>query len=232
MSNLFSNYLENDHFILTVNESKDILSKYGFPVNKSVFISNKDQIQTACENLTFPLVIKIVSPQITHKTDVGGVLLNLTNTQDVISGFISMTTSLKVKFPNYDIQGVLLEEQIPDGIELIAGVVNDPTFGQCLMFGLGGIFVELLKDVSFRLIPATKLEIESMISEIKFAKILNGLRGKKVNKKELIATLLKLSNFIEENSKFISETDLNPIIITDERVVVVDARIILRNNKS
>ncbi len=232
MSNLFSNYLENDHFILTVNESKDILSKYGFPVNKSVFISNKDQIQTACENLTFPLVIKIVSPQITHKTDVGGVLLNLTNTQDVISGFISMTTSLKVKFPNYDIQGVLLEEQIPDGIELIAGVVNDPTFGQCLMFGLGGIFVELLKDVSFRLIPATKLEIESMINEIKFAKILNGLRGKKVNKKELIATLLKLSNFIEENSKFISETDLNPIIITDERVVVVDARIILRNNKS
>ena len=232
MSNLFSNYLENDHFILTVNESKDILSKYGFPVNKSVFISNKDQIQTACENLTFPLVIKIVSPQITHKTDVGGVLLNLTNTQDVISGFISMTTSLKEKFPNYDIQGVLLEEQIPDGIELIAGVVNDPTFGQCLMFGLGGIFVELLKDVSFRLIPATKLEIESMINEIKFAKILNGLRGKKVNKKELIATLLKLSNFIEENSKFISETDLNPIIITDERVVVVDARIILRNNKS
>ncbi len=232
MSNLFSNYLENDHFILTVNESKDILSKYGFPVNKSVFISNKDQIQTACENLTFPLVIKIVSPQITHKTDVGGVLLNLTNTQDVISGFISMTTSLKVKFPNYDIQGVLLEEQIPDGIELIAGVVNDPTFGQCLMFGLGGIFVELVKDVSFRLIPATKLEIESMINEIKFAKILNGLRGKKVNKKELIATLLKLSNFIEENSKFISETDLNPIIITDERVVVVDARIILRNNKS
>ena len=232
MSNLFSNYLENDHFILTVNESKDILSKYGFPVNKSVFISNKDQIQTACENLTFPLVIKIVSPQITHKTDVGGVLLNLTNTQDVISGFISMTTSLKEKFPNYDIQGVLLEEQIPDGIELIAGVVNDPTFGQCLMFGLGGIFVELLKDVSFRLIPATKLEIESMISEIKFAKILNGLRGKKVNKKELIATLLKLSNFVDENSKFISETDLNPIIITDERVVVVDARIILRNNKS
>ena len=232
MSNLFSNYLENDHFILTVNESKDILSKYSFPVNKSVFISNKDQIQTACENLTFPLVIKIVSPQITHKTDVGGVLLNLTNTQDVISGFISMTTSLKEKFPNYDIQGVLLEEQIPDGIELIAGVVNDPTFGQCLMFGLGGIFVELLKDVSFRLIPATKLEIESMISEIKFAKILNGLRGKKVNKKELIATLLKLSNFVDENSKFISETDLNPIIITDERVVVVDARIILRNNKS
>ena len=230
MHQIFSSALDQGRLALTVNESKIILGDYGFSVNKSILVGNEQEISAVCERLTFPLAMKIVSPQIIHKTDVGGVILNLTNVQEVSSNFTTLIKSMKARFPDYTINGVLLEEQIPQGIEFIAGVVNDEVFGQCLMFGLGGIFVELVKDISFRLIPASEKEIDSMVKEIKFSKVLDGVRGTKLSKDQLLATLSKLSQFVVEHVNVISEIDLNPIIVTNDRVVIVDARIILKKN--
>lgn len=228
MSNTSLQSLLQSHRILTVNESKEILSQYGFPFNKSVFVSNEQDISQACQNLSFPLVMKIVSPQIVHKTDVGGVILHLNSVQEVSSAFSSLMTSLHQKFPDYELQGVVLEEEVPEGIELIAGVVNDPSFGHCLMFGLGGIFVELIQDISFRLIPASQQDIESMLDEIKFSKILDGIRGITVNRTQLINVLTKLSAFTFEQQDNIAEIDLNPVIATMNKIVIVDARIVLK----
>ena len=228
MNQLFSSALQQGRVALTVNESKQVLSDYGFAVNKSFMLSSEQDVQAVCDQLTFPVAMKIVSPQIIHKTDVGGVILNLSNVQEVTTNFNSLTRSIQAKFPEYTIEGVLLEEQIPQGIEFIAGVINDKVFGQCLMFGLGGIFVELVKDTSFRLIPASEQDIRGMIQEIKFAKILDGVRGTKVDKDQLVATLSKLSQFVSDHADVISEIDLNPIIATNDRVVIVDARIILK----
>lgn len=228
MSTIFSTALAKGRSNLTVNESKEIMSQFGLPINKSALVKSVDEIPTVCEKLSFPLVMKIVSPDILHKTDVGGVLLHLLSTQEVINSFSSMVDSIKKKFPSYTIDGVLLEEEVPEGIEFIAGIVNDPTFGHCLMFGLGGIFVEVFNDISFRLVPTSKKEIEQMISEIKFSKVLSGVRGKEINKSLIIDLLYQLSTFTEQNSEHISEIDLNPIIVTADMAVIVDARIILK----
>ena len=228
MSSLLPALLSSGRKILTVSESKEVLTKYGLPFNKSVFVSVADDIPVLCKDLLFPVVMKIVSPQIIHKTDVGGVILHLSSLDEVISAFTNLMASLKVKFPSYDLQGVLIEEEIPEGLELIAGVVNDPTFGHCLMFGIGGIFVEALNDVSFRLIPASRSDIESMVSELRFSKLLSGLRGNSVNLDQLYVILAKLSSFSAEYADQISEIDLNPIIATQNQLVIVDARIILK----
>ena len=229
MHSIFSSALQQGRSALTVNESKEVLTEYGFSVNKSLMVTDEHDIPAICQDLTFPVAMKIVSPQIIHKTDVGGVILNLQNVEEVTTNFVALIRSIKAKFPDYTINGVLLEEQVPQGLELIAGVVNDKVFGQCLMFGLGGIFVELVKDTSFRLIPASTQDIDSMIHEIKFSKILDGVRGTKVDKQQLISTLTKLSQFVADQPDVISEIDLNPIIVTTDRVVIVDARIILKN---
>ena len=228
MNSLFSSVLKEGRVALTVNESKRILADYGFSINKSLLLSSEQDIPSVCDQLIFPVAMKIVSPQIIHKTDVGGVVLNLNSVQDVTTKFLAMTSSIRSRFPDYTIDGVLLEEQVPQGFEFIAGVVNDKVFGQCLMFGLGGIFVELVKDTSFRLIPASLADISNMVQEIKFSNILNGVRGMKVDKDQLIATLFKLSQFVSDNTDVISEIDLNPIIATNDRIVIVDARIILK----
>ena len=230
MQNLMDNILKTGRVILTVDESKEVLFQNGFPVNKSVLITHSNQIPEVCKSLHFPLVMKIVSPQITHKTDVGGVILNLQSIEQVISNYNSLISSLKLRFPSYDITGVVLEEQIPNGLEFIAGVVNDKVFGHCLMFGIGGIFVELVNDISFRLIPASKTDVASMIDEIKFGKVLDGIRGNKFDKDMLHEVLLKLSSFVYKNRKIISEIDLNPIIVTNDYALIVDARIILKND--
>lgn len=230
MDSIFSSALQQGRSALTVNESKVILADYGFSVNKSLLVSSEQDIPAICQQLTFPVAMKIVSPQIIHKTDVGGVILNLQNVEEVTTNFVALTHSIKAKFPDYTIDGVLLEEQVPQGIEFIAGVVNDKIFGQCLMFGLGGIFVELVKDTSFRLIPASEQDIDSMIHEIKFAKILEGVRGTRVPTGQLITTLAKLSQFVSDHKDVISEIDLNPIIATSDRIIIVDARIILKQH--
>jgi hypothetical protein len=229
MNSIISSALNEGRFVLNVEESKQILIENDFPVSKSVFVTDKKQITDYCTNLSFPLVMKIVSPDIIHKTDVGGVVLNLSSLDEVIKKYEFLLDSITSKFPNYTIKGVILEEQVQNGIELIGGVVNDATFGHCLMFGLGGIFVEVLKDTSFRLIPCTKSDIESMISEIKFSKILEGVRGKSVNNSKLINVLFKLSSLIDEHANLFSEVDLNPIIAYGENIIITDARIILKH---
>ena len=227
MHEIVQQALKEKKHSLTVFESKQLLKDYSLPINMSFFASSVQEIELYSQQLDFPLVMKIVSPQILHKSDVGGVILDLNSVEDTLTAYKQMIASIKENVPQAEIKGVILEEQIEKGLEFIAGTIIDPQFGLCLMFGLGGIFVELVKDVSFRLIPATKDEINSMFDELKFSEIFQGIRGyPRVNLENLTEVLVKLASFAENYKNEISEIDLNPIIVNGDKITIPDARIL------
>ncbi|MDW0135160.1 MAG: acetate--CoA ligase family protein, partial [Nitrososphaeraceae archaeon] len=152
--------------VITEDSSKEILSEYGIKVPKYALVTNSDEAVQKSKEIGFPLVAKIVSPDILHKTDVGGVKVGLSSEDEVKKAFDDMFNRLKEKF---DVKGVLLEKMVPKGVELIVGLQNDSQFGPSIMVGLGGIYTELFKDVSFRVLPVTKNVA---------AKMLESLRGK------------------------------------------------------
>lgn len=213
---------------LSVQEAKNILLKEGFPVNPTAFGTNLDEIKSKAEEIGFPLVLKVSSKDIIHKSDIGGVVAGIRDIRDLEDQFSLMKEKINEKAPNAHIEGFLIEK-MESGIELLIGSTHDPMFGPILAFGLGGIYVEIIKDVIFRLIPIEREDATEMLSEIKAAKILDGIRGKPpVDKRALVELLLKTSNFIAENPE-IKELDLNPVFATDKGVSVVDARIILKD---
>ena len=213
--------------VLTVQESKSILKNEGFPVNPTGFGHTLEEITTEAEKIGFPIVLKVSSEDIVHKSDVGGVITGIRSKNDLQEQFELMTEKISESYPNAEIEGFIVEK-MESGIELLIGSTHDPMFGPILAFGLGGIYVEILKDVVFRLIPIEHEDATEMISEIKAAKILDGIRGQQpVNKKSLVDLLLKTSDFINRYPE-IEELDLNPIFATDKGVSVVDARIILK----
>ena len=179
------------------------------------------------EKIGFPIVLKVSSEDIVHKSDVGGVITGIRSKSDLKEQFDIMNDKISKSYPEAVIEGFIVEK-MESGIELLIGSTHDPMFGPILAFGLGGIYVEVLKDVVFRLIPIEHEDATEMISEIKAAKILDGIRGQPpVDKKSLIDLLLKTSDFINKHPE-IEELDLNPIFATDKGVSVVDARIILK----
>jgi acyl-CoA synthetase (NDP forming) len=176
----------------------------------------------------FPVALKVVSPEITHKTDAGGVKLNLQTADQVGKAYDDIVTSAKKYIPSAVILGVSVQKMSPPGIEVIMGMSRDPQFGPVLMFGLGGILVEILKDVSFRIVPLTKQDAREMVREIKGYPLLTGYRGQAaVNTANLEEMLLKLSAFME-NAPDIQELDLNPVFAYANDVIAVDARVILK----
>lgn len=215
---------------LTVNESKDVLREFGLPVNETVLVRDEAEVGPVAERLGFPVVMKIVSPQILHKTDVGGVVLDIRSAEQAREEYNAMLARVRQVRPEADITGVALEHQLGEGLELIVGTLDDPVFGPCLMFGMGGILVEVLKDVSFRLIPAERSEVEAMVGEINFAKLLDGVRGQPpVDKAAVVDVLMKVSEFVSQHSDSVAEIDLNPIIASPTGVEIPDARIILKS---
>jgi acyl-CoA synthetase (NDP forming) len=196
-------------------EAKKLLKEYGIKVPKGKLIENTEDLKDV--DLNYPLVAKVVSDKILHKTDVGGVILNIENEEQLRNAVNEIMK--KFKSP------VLVEEMQSGGIEVIVGVTKDPSFGHAIMFGLGGIFTEVFKDVTFRVIPINRKDAELMLEEIKGRKILEGYRGIKVNKDAIVDLLLKVSKFVED-SKDIEGMDLNPVLLTEKDAIVLDAKII------
>lgn len=212
---------------LTENESYDLLSQYGISVPSYLIASSSEEVLEKSKSLGFPIVMKIISTDIIHKTDVGGVILNINNEQQARGSYLYMMDSVRKNKPDAHIKGVSLYRQLPKGIEIIVGMTRDVQFGPTVMFGIGGIFTEILEDVSFRICPVTRIDVEEMIQEIKGIKILKGYRNQKGSDIEsIVSIVIAISNIAMEYPS-INEIDLNPVMVYEKGAVVVDAKIII-----
>lgn len=211
---------------LTEKESREVLEYYNIPVVKGDIVKSIESGKKLIEKIGYPVVLKVVSRQIIHKTDVGGVMINIRNEKELIEAYHEIVKNVEKNVPNATIDGIFIQEMI-SGTEVIIGGKKDPSFGQTIAFGLGGIFVEIFKDISFRVVPITKEDALKMIKEIKSYKILEGYRGSKpVNIDALVDMLLKTSKLLEDNPE-IMELDINPVFAMPDRAVAADARIII-----
>jgi acetyltransferase len=205
----------------------EILSLYGFNFPKKALAKTPEEAVEIAEKIGYPVVLKVSSPNILHKTDVGGVKLNLRNAEEVYNGFIDITINVRRFMPNAYIKGVMVYEMVTGGKEVILGVSYDTTFGHMLMFGLGGIYVEVLKDVSFKIAPLTKEEAYEMIEEIKGSKILEGVRGEPpYDKENIVDKILRLSQLVTD-FPIIKEIDINPYVVRYQGGIALDARMII-----
>jgi len=210
-------------------ESKQILKEAGIPTTEIRLAKSKEEAIALSRQIGFPVVLKIVSPDILHKSDAGGVKLNLKSQQEVAKAFDEIISSIKEHEPKAKIEGVSVQNMARPGTEVIIGMSKDPQFGPVLMFGLGGILVEILKDVSFRIVPLNRRDAREMIKELKGYPILEGYRGQEPANTEVLENLLlKVSDFVEGRPE-IKEMDINPIFAYKDGAVAVDARVILES---
>ncbi|BAT71883.1 acetyl-CoA synthetase (ADP-forming) [Thermosulfidibacter takaii ABI70S6] len=202
-------------------ESKGLLQRHGIEVAMPYVVSDVEEAVRKAEELGYPVVLKVVSHVIVHKSDVGGVVLEIKSEDELRRAYVEMLGRLKAMDPEAKVS---VQKEYPKGLELVVGVHTDESFGKVMMFGIGGIFVELLKDVSFRLIPLEEKDALEMMEELKAKRLFEGYRGlPKVDKKALARFLLKVADVAEEEA--IEQMDLNPVFAYGDRFVVVDARI-------
>ncbi len=208
-------------------EAKTICSEYGITVTNFKVAKTEQQAADLAALAGFPVVLKIISPDILHKSDAGGVAVNLKSKEEVKAAYARIIENAKKYKADAKILGVLVEEMAKQATEVIIGAVKDPQFGPTLMFGLGGIFVEVLKDVTFRVAPISEAEAAEMIVEVKAFPLLNGYRNTPaVDVKALVCLLVNVSKLVMEHQE-IKELDLNPVMAYPEGAKTVDARIIL-----
>lgn len=213
---------------LTEAESYSLLSEYGIPVPKYLIAYSEKEAIEAGEKLGFPLVMKIISPDIIHKSNLGGVAMNIINSLQIKKVYKNIISQVREKRPDAKIDGIVLYKQAPKGVEVIVGMIRDPQFGPTVMFGLGGIFVEILKDVAFRVCPVERTDIEEMLAEIEGIKMLQGYRGRpRCDVKAIIDIIMEISR-LALNYSVITEIDLNPIIVYEKSALVVDAKVFLK----
>jgi acetyl-CoA synthetase (ADP-forming) len=226
-SNLFAKACKEKRKFLLEPEAKAVCMRYGIPVtNFKVAKNGADAVKFAGE-IGYPVVLKIVSPDIVHKSDVGGVIVNLKTAKEVRDAYKQILENVKKHNANTKIVGVLVQEMAPSSTEVIVGAIKDPQFGPAIMFGLGGIFVEVLKDVTFRIAPITEEEAREMITEVKAYPLLKGYRNTPpADISAIVKILLSTSKLVMEH-KEIKELDLNPVIVYEKGAKTVDARIIL-----
>jgi acyl-CoA synthetase (NDP forming) len=218
---------KEDRKALLENEAKTICNEYGIPVTKFNLAKNENEAAAKADRIGYPVVLKIVSPDIIHKSDAGGVILNLKTPKEVNIAYKKIIENAKKYRSDAKIVGVLVQEMAPQSTEVIVGAIKDPQFGQTVMFGLGGIFVELLKDVNFRIAPINAEDAKEMITQLKAFPLLNGYRNTlPADLDALAAILCSVSHIIMENPE-IKELDLNPIMAYPKGAKTVDARIIL-----
>ncbi len=204
---------------LAENEVKDLLNLYGIPTTKYKVVNMESELDKI--GLKYPVALKVCSNKILHKTDVGGVKLNIRDEQELRKIF----REFKKKFPK---ENLLVDQMEEKGVEIIIGLVQDPTFGLSIMCGIGGIYTELYKDVSFRVVPIDRYDAEQMIEEIKGKKLLEGFRNIPANKQLVIDLILKVSKIGAELDEHIDQMDLNPVFVYEESLCVVDAKLILK----
>jgi acetyl-CoA synthetase (ADP-forming) len=208
-------------------EAKEICREYCIPVTKfELAESEKDAVKFA-NKIGYPIVLKIVSPDVVHKSDVGGVEVGLKGDDDVRCGYRRIVENVKKNDPKARIVGIIVQEMAPPSTEVIVGALKDPQFGPVVMFGLGGIFTEVLNDVAFRVVPFTEDEASDMISEIKAYPILKGYRNTPPADKKAITNILLSISRLMTDYPVIKEIDLNPILVYKEGAKAVDARIII-----
>ncbi len=221
---------KGDPKVITEESSKEILSEYGIKVPQYALVTSADEAIKRSREIGFPLVAKIVSADILHKTDVGGVKVGLSSEDDVKKTFDDMYYRLKEK---YDVKGVLLEKMVPNGVELIIGLQNDSQFGPSIMVGLGGIYTELFKDVSFRVLPITKNDASKMLESLRGKDILKGFRGSKpINMDMLSEAIVNIGTLGVDLAGKYESIDFNPVVVYPESYFVVDAKIILKEKSS
>ncbi|MDD5127709.1 MAG: acetate--CoA ligase family protein [Dehalococcoidales bacterium] len=216
--------------LLTEIESKQMLKEAGINVVETMLATSPEKAAGIATELGFPVVLKIASGDIVHKSDAGGVKIGLKTAKQVAKAYDGIMKSVRQKFPDAKLQGVAVQKMARPGVEVIIGMSKDAQFGPMVMFGLGGIFVELLKDVAFRITPLEKRDAAEMIKEIKGYPMLTGFRGQEpVDIGKLEDMILKISDFVEHHPE-IKELDLNPVFAYKDGAVAVDARIILEDS--
>ena len=216
--------------VITEESSKEILGEYGIRVPKYALVTNSDDAAQKSKEIGFPLVAKIVSPDILHKTDVGGVKVGLGSEDEVKKAFDDMFYRLKEKF---DVKGVLLEKMVPKGVELIIGLQNDFQFGPSIMVGLGGIYTELFKDISFRVLPVTKGDALKMLESLRGKDILKGFRGSKAIDLDMLSeAIVNIGTLGVDMAGKYESIDFNPVVVYPDSYYVVDAKIILKEKSS
>jgi len=218
-----------DSKILSYKESVNILSRYGIPIAKGDIATSPEEAVEIANRIGYPVVLKVISPQIIHKTDANVLKLGVKTESELVNCYHEIIDNAERYNPRAQIEGVLVQEMIQEGVEVIVGIFRDQQFGPVILFGLGGIFVEVLKDISLRVPPITRYDAEEMIKEIKGYRILEGFRGKTRSDIEaVIDVLLKVSRLSVDLKDIVLEMDLNPIIVgpKDRGAKVVDARLI------
>ena len=224
---IFGETVKTDHKVITEELSKSILKTYGVSVPPYALVTSAADAAKQAKKIGFPLVMKVVSPQILHKTDVGGVKVGIDNTADVKKTFNDMHGRLS-KEKGVEVKGILLEKMVPKGVELIVGIQNDPQFGPVIMVGMGGIMTEVMKDVAFRMLPITASDAKSMLGQLKGVELLKGFRGSKPVDIDMVAKMLvKIGKLGVENADYIDSIDFNPVVVYPKSHQIVDAKIIL-----
>jgi hypothetical protein len=204
---------------LAENEVKDLLNFYGIKTTKYELVNKSEDLEKI--HLKYPVALKVCSYKILHKTDVGGVKLGIKDLEELSKIF----KQFRKKFPK---EHFLVDQMEKKGIEIIIGLVQDPTFGLSIMFGIGGIFTELYQDVTFRVVPIERYDAEQMIEEIKGKKLFEGFRNINANKELVIDLIMKVSRIGKELMNQVDQMDLNPVFIYADSYCVVDAKLILR----
>ncbi|PLW79968.1 acetyl-CoA synthetase [Candidatus Woesearchaeota archaeon] len=213
--------------LLDQDSTLKLLKKYKIPIAKSKVCKNLEECKKFSKQNGFPVAVKIDSPDIVHKSDVGAVKIGINNETDLKKAYTGIISNCKKFKKDFSMNGMLIQKQY-DGHNLLVGMKRDATFGPVIVFGIGGVTVELLKDVSRKIAPITKTQAKEMVKEIKMYKILEGYRGEKgAHIDSLVSILLKLSMLSMENEK-VMEIDFNPIISNDKKSVIVDARVMIK----
>lgn len=231
--NVFENVLKSNRTNLLEEEGYEILQAYGFSTPKKILVTNEEESARAAEEIGYPVVMKIVSPQIIHKSDAGGVKIGIKNQSEAIKAFNEILSNAKKYNSDAEIKGVLVQEMISSAKETILGAKRDPLFGPLIMFGLGGIYVEILKDVTFRLAPIDEDMANEMVNSIKTINLLKGARGEKESDIDgIVESIQRLSQLVSDFPE-IEEFDMNPLLVLEKGngVRAVDVRIGLKNQK-
>ena len=222
-------------------EALALLQEYGLPVPRHEFVNTPEQAMAAAERIGYPVVLKVVSPLILHKSEIGGVRTGLEDGEALAGAWREMSRAVQAAVQaagrrsagvpasgkQSSLEGFLVCEQAPPGLECIIGVVKDPQFGHAIMFGLGGIFVEVIRDVAFRVLPISRADAAEMVRETRGYKLLEGGRGQKPKDMEMVIDCLIKTAAVVEANPAIGEIDINPIAVFERGAMVLDARILL-----
>ena len=215
---------------LSQHDAMRVLEFYGFPVARTEFAKTSKEAVEAAERIGYPVAMKIVSPDVVHKVDVGAVKLDLAGEQAVRDAYGKILKNVNRASPTVRVEGVIVQEHVRGGRETIVGMRRDPKFGPLLMFGLGGIYVEAYRDVSFRLAPVRELGAYHMISELRGSKILEGFRGQPPADTKALAECIERMSQLAVELEDVQEVDLNPLVAFEKGCKAVDARIIMTSN--